>query len=221
VVDLFAALYLIVAIAALIALVLLFVGLRQIRRHRLVTGAGGCMLGVLVALFAALIGVIGLGFHTYQRLTAEQPVARISFIKLAPQYYQATLCRADGQRQVFDLRGDAWQLDARVIKWQGFATVLGFDTLYRLERISGRYDSIEQARTAPRSVASLSPHAGLNLWRFVRRHADWLPWIDAAYGSATYLPMGNNAAYRITISTTGLLARPANSAARRAVRHWP
>jgi hypothetical protein len=221
VIDLFAALYLIVALAALAALALFFVGLRQIKRRRVITGAGGCMLGVLVALFAALVGVIGLSFHAYQRLTAEQPVAKISFIKLGPQYYQAILRRADGQRQVFNLHGDAWQLDARVIKWQGFATVLGFDTLYRLERISGRYDSMEQARTAPRSVASLSPHPGLDLWRFIRRHADWLPWIDASYGSATYLPMGNGAAYRVTISTTGLLARPANPAARRAVAHWP
>jgi hypothetical protein len=58
------------------------------------------------------------------------------------------------------------------------------------------------------------------LWSVVHRHHTWLPWFDALYGSATYLPMADGALYDIRVSPTGLVARPLNQAARDAVGTW-
>jgi hypothetical protein len=44
--------------------------------------------------------------------------------------------------------------------------------------------------------------------------------VDAQYGSATYIPMADNATYYVTMSQTGLLARPANDEARTAIQGW-
>ena len=52
--------------------------------------------------------------------------------------------------------------------------MIGFDTAYRLERLSGRYTDVAAERTAPRTVYSLAPETGLDLWTLVRRHHRYL-----------------------------------------------
>jgi len=48
----------------------------------------------------------------------------------------------------------------------------------------------------------------------------YVPWADALYGSATFMPMADGAAYEVSVSQAGLLARPLNDAARAAVDAW-
>ncbi|MBP1699063.1 MAG: hypothetical protein H6Q41_4251 [Deltaproteobacteria bacterium] len=121
---------------------------------------------------------------------------------------------------ILDLRGDEWQMDARVLKWRGMAILVGFDTLYRLDRLSGRYRDITQERTGLRTVHNLSEEQGLDLWMIARRYAHWIPWVDAVYGSATYMPMVGGASYTVSVSSTGLLSRPSNDIARKAIGEW-
>jgi hypothetical protein len=111
-------------------------------------------------------------------------------------------------------------VDAHVLKWSALANWVGFDAAYRLDRISGRYTKVEDERSLPRTVYPLNPPDRLDIWELVRSNAGWLPWIDAVYGSATFLPMADGAVYEIKISESGLLARPVNDAARAAVGNW-
>ena len=48
----------------------------------------------------------------------------------------------------------------------------------------------------------------------------WIPWVDAFYGSATYMPMVHGASYSVFVSLTGLLARPNNDIALKAASEW-
>jgi hypothetical protein len=111
------------------------------------------------------------------------------------------------------LAGDEWQLDARVLKWKGWANLLGLDAQYRLERVSGRYRDIEQERTGERTVYGLSENPGVDLWVLSTQYPKWLPFVDAVYGSATYLPMADGARYEVKMTQSGLMARPVNEAA--------
>ena len=67
---------------------------------------------------------------------------------------------------------------------------------------------------------TLSEHAGIELWDLVSRFNSWLPWIDAVYGNAVYVPMAQNAKFAISVSNSGLVARPTNRAAEKAVKNW-
>jgi hypothetical protein len=107
-----------------------------------------------------------------------------------------------------------------VLKWRALANLFGFDTAYRLDRISGRYTSIDDERSLPRTVYALNQPDRVDLWELAHRHHSWVPWIDALYGSATFLPMADGALYEIKVSQSGLLARPLNQAARAAVGSW-
>jgi len=177
-------------------------------------GLGALFVLALVAL-AAAAGFLALGLRTYERLTYEQPVAELEFAARGPQQYEATLTRLPGgPREQFVLAGDEWQLDARVLKWRGYANVLGLDARYRLERVSGRYRDIEQERHSVRSVFALGESSPVDLWALAEQYPRWLPFVDAVYGSATYLPMAAGARYEVTLAPSGLIARPQNDAAR-------
>jgi hypothetical protein len=206
---------------AVVGVVLALLGFRRLWAGGFVVGSLEGLTGLLLLTLAALAAAVGLNLRTYDRLTHEIPVATVSFQALGDQRFSAVLVPAGGRTLVFDVYGDEWQLDARILKWRGIATVLGFDTIYRLDRFAGRYRSAAQERSGRRSVHSLSDEPGLDVWAWTHRYPRWLPWVDAVYGSATYMPMVAGATYRVTASPTGLIARPANEAARQAVRRWP
>ncbi len=209
-----------IAAAGLAGLILLIAAARRLRARRVLSGLTGGVSGVALLLGAALAAVITLGLQGYRRLTAEQAAAQLRFTALGPRDFDVLLTYPDGRRDPFELRGDEWQVDARVITWRPLATLMGFDTAYRLERISGRYARVEDERSLPRTVYALQGAGPVDLWELLRRCRDWLPWIDARYGSAAYLPMADGALYAISVSPSGLVARPLNQAARDAVSGW-
>lgn len=209
-----------VVLVGLLGLVLFFGGFKRLFHGRVGSGGLRILFGMVFLLGVAFVAAVALDLRTYLRLTYEVPVATLNFAAIGPQDFRATLTDAQGQMHSTELRGDDWQLDARVLKWKGLATVLGLDPVYRLDRLEGRYRSADQESHDYHSVVELSADAGLDFWTLMRRNSGWLPWADAAYGSATYLPMADGAQYAVFLSPTGLLARPSNKAAQEAMTHW-
>lgn len=206
---------------ALFGLLLLALACQRLYRARFLAATGSALMGFLLLSLAGLLFVISLNLHTYARLTHEEPVAQIVFEARGPQQYRATLAEVpSGEMQLFMLSGDEWQLDARVLKWEGWANLLGLDAQYRLERIGGRYRDIEQERNGQRTVYALSENPGLDLWLLSTQYPRWLPFVDAVYGSATYMPMADGARYEISITQSGLITRPMNPAAEAAAGSW-
>lgn len=207
---------------AVFGLLLLALACQRLFRGRILAAAGSAMGGSLLLCAAALLFVVALNLHTYARLTHEAPVAEIVFEARGPQRYRATLSRTTtgDDMQMFVLAGDEWQLDARVLKWKGWANLFGLDAQYRLERVSGRYRDLEQERKDERTVYSLSENPGLDVWMLSQQYSSWLPIVDAIYGSATYMPMADGARYQISITQSGLISRPLNEAAQNASGAW-
>jgi hypothetical protein len=208
-----------IIVFAFLGVILFILGIQRVWRRRVLTGSLEGLVGLLLLAIAALMAAISINLYTYDRLTHESTIAEVSFQEIGPQHFGAVVTLKN-KGEILDLRGDEWQIDARVLKWRGMAVLIGFDTLYRLDRLSGRYRDITQERTGPRTVHSLSEEKGLDLWMIVRRYAHWIPWVDAVYGSATYMPMVDGASYSVFISSTGLLARPSNDIARKAISEW-
>lgn len=184
-------------------------GLARVCRLRFANGGGHCLLGAVLVGGGAVVGTVGTNLHTYDRLTQERDVLDIRFVQEDRQLYTAIIEYADSPVvERYRLLGDEWQVDARMLKWQGPGTLAGLDSRYRLERLSGRYRDLEEEREAPRSVHALGGERGVDVWALIREHDRYIPWVDAVYGSATYLPMDDGAHYRVRVSQTGLLARP-------------
>ncbi|MDY6948079.1 MAG: cation/multidrug efflux pump [Pseudomonadota bacterium] len=211
----------VILIIAVFGLLLLILACQRLFRTRLLAAGGAALTGSLLLAVAALLFVVSLNLHTYARLTNERPVAEIVFEQRAQQTFNATLTQVpNGEIQMFVLAGDEWQLDARVLKWKGWANLFGLDAQYRLERVSGRYRNIDQERTAERTVYALAENPGLDLWQLTLDKPDRLPFVDAVYGNAAYMPMSDGARYEVSITQTGLIARPVNAAAQQAAGSW-
>lgn len=176
--------------------------------------------GLLLVALAIYLSFFAFNLYGYHQLMEEEPVATVSFREIDDQEFQATVSRtgSDDKRD-FRLRGDLWQLDARIIKWKGIFSLLGVHPGYQLDRIAGRYISLEAERSSERTVYSLHRKGvGFDLWESARN--GWNPLVDARYGSATYLPMADGAIFEVTLSSTGLVGRPLNDSAEEAMGTW-
>lgn len=205
---------------ALLTFYFLFKTMHCLRRRRVVR-AGGSSLGCLAS--AALTGIAGtllLSYVSYGRLTAEQLVSRIEFRRISPEEFQARLMIAGKDDRFFVLRGNEWQMDARIVTWKPPMTILGLEPIYQLDRLSGRYADIDRERHDARTVHSLAPQQPVDVWQVARRFPLLMPGVDAHYGTATYVPMVDGGTFEVSLSRDALIARPANEAARRAVGSW-
>lgn len=202
-------------LAGFIALVALLPlsGVRRCWRQRRRFAAAHRTLWALVLGFtAATLALFSASLQGYRRLLVEAPVATVSVRQLGAQQYAVRVDLADGSHQSAELRGDEWQLDARVIKWTPRAVTMGAEPLYRVERISGRYRDTAQAGTTAPSVVDLAGDGAVDLWNMKRRFPELLPFIDADFGSAAYLPLLDGARYEVKLAATGgLVARPADA----------
>jgi hypothetical protein len=165
------------------------------------------LVGFTVAALFSLLDIL-----TYKHLLSEVPIATISMYEKNLQHFDVTLMPTGEEAQRFDIHGDQWQLDARLLTWVGPIAAIGKKPLYRLDRISGRYISLEQARNAEQSVFGLEQSDTIDIWKILQT----LPsWIDANYGSAVYMPMQNGAVYSVHLTAKGMNVRPVNNVAKR------
>lgn len=212
---------LITALFLIAGLSLVLLALVRLRRRRLFAATRAATGGCLCLALAALAFSIALNLYTYHRLTWEQPVAQLHFEQLGPHRYRVYLNVSNAPARQYVLSGAQWQLDARVLKWQPWAALLGFNAVYRLDRLSGRHSRIQAERTLPDTAYDLSPSQGLDVWQAAHYLPDWLNPVDARFGSATYVPMVDGGRFSVTLSqSAGLIARAENAAARKAIARW-
>jgi hypothetical protein len=203
-----------------IALYFVFSMTRHARRRRPVRATRSLAGGVVSGAMGGASILLAFSYYGYGRLIDEQLVSRIEFSESAPGQYTARLM-IDGQTdRLLELRGDEWQMDARVVNWKPPATLLGLDPIYQLDRLSGRYSDIDDEMSEERTVHALSEELSLDVWRVARKFPMLMPGVDAYYGTATYLPMANGARFEVTLTRTALIARPVNEQAREAVGQW-
>ena len=208
-------------VGVLLAFPLELAAIRRLRRLQLGRGTLFLVSGAFVLALAAGAALLAANLYTYARLTHEQEAAHVSIRQLGDRHFVVSVQAKTVPPRHFDLRGDEWQIDARVLKWRPAATIAGFDTLYRLERISGRYGDVIQERTAKRTVYALAVgDEPVDLWDLAKRYHAYVPMVDALYGSGAYVPMAEGAEYAVTVSASGLVVRPGNDAARKAVGGW-
>ncbi len=159
--------------------------------------------------------------YSYDRLTYERPIANLTFKQLGEQQFQVEISYQDEKESAsYIINGDEWQIDARIIKWYGWAQILGLNAQYRLERIGGRYSDIEEELEKNRTAYTLTSIDDIDYWKLINRYKKWLPWVDAYYGSATYLPMLDNASYNLSLTQTGLIARPHDTKTEERLKLW-
>ncbi len=151
----------------------------------------------------------GVALRGYRLLGEEQQLVQIDARILSPQRWALTLRWPDGTTREVQVAGDDWRIEAVVLKWKQPALLAGLPPLYRLDRLSGRYDDVTQEAQAPRTVIDLGEAGRYDLLNLSRAYPQWLPGIDTLYGSGAFLPLVDQGHYTLSLMNTGaLVARP-------------
>src|SRR6266571_583176 len=196
----------------LLALVLLFIAASAWRNRRRLSSSVGFLAAVLCLTIGVLLAAITVGIRGYRSFTQEALAATVKTEPLGPHHFRATVTLADNSLHMFDLAGDAVYIDAHVLKWRPIGTLLGLETVYELDRIAGRYQALTDEQTQERTVFSLAANKPFDAFDLARRYWILRPFVDAEYGSATFVSSTGTparaATYEVRVSTTGLLVRP-------------
>ena len=197
------------AIFLLFTLVQLVLLRRHLHAGRRLAASWRALLCVICLALTLLLGGSGYALRGYRLLSGEAPVVDIDAHILSPQRWALTLTWPDGSTRQVELAGDDWRIEAVVLKWKLPALLAGLPPLYRLDRLSGRYDDPAQEMHAPRTVISFDQAGAFDLFNLKRHYPQWLPEVDTVYGSGAYLPLVDQGHYRISLMRTGaLVARP-------------
>ena len=105
------------------------------------------LIGLAVAAIGLAATIVSVGMRGYQALTREEVAAHITVKPSGPQRFDAQVRFPDGRSTGYVIAGDELYVDAHILKWKPIANVIGLHTAYELDRIAGRYRSVEQERT--------------------------------------------------------------------------
>lgn len=213
------------AFIGLIGVMLTIGGLGRLLRLRVITGSLRFLFGGVTLGAAAVVALIGLNLQTYARLTHERAAAEVTLTRTGEQAFTASLRKANaegvyGPAESYAVTGDAFRLEARILKWKPWANITGVDSLYRLERIQGRFDTVEQENISQPKAFDIGDSTGIDLFELARTRGSSLNAVDAYYGDGVFVPMADGAVYEVSISQSGLIPRPKNAIAEEAVRAW-
>ena len=199
--------FLILAIVLLVLLWFFVRSVKLIKKKRLWASCRNSTYFLVTLLLLISVSLVGTNLLTYHRLTHESPVAYLYVEQLEQQHYRVDFLHLQNCKKTsYIIQGDEWQVDARIIKWHGWANLLGLDASFQLDRISGRYHNIEQQRIQLPSVFTLETKRDYDLWALKKKY-QWLPWLDAKYGQSVFLAMKNAQSYQVYMSQSGLIAR--------------
>ena len=172
-------------------------------------------------LVALVFSIVGIDLATYQQLTKKDSIYRISIYEVSPNKFDFHL-QSNGDDQVFQLEGDQWQIDFRLIRFTAASTLAGLSNLYQPSRLSNRYEFIEDQRSKSKQYYSLRDPVvnGLDLWKFIKKYSAYFPGVDSAFGSSVYAPLKHNAEYEILIGYAGIVVKALNEEGQSAIQQW-
>ena len=141
----------------------------------------------LLFVAGAVLLLVGSNLYTFHRLTDESPIAELRFRKTGSQEYEATIAYGDFcHPEKHLLYGDQWRMDAQFLKWRSWANLLGFDSMYRVERLTGRYLDVPDENTRHHLSHELYPEEQLDLLSMLDRYNGRISPVDTLYGSSVY-----------------------------------
>ena len=199
----------------LLAVAFLWVAVSSLRKRRVGRSLVTLLTGLLALAMAGLAGAVTIGVKGFRALTREELAAQVRTEPIGPQRFRATVVLHDSQSGQFEISGDAFYIDAHILKWKPIVNLLGLHTGYELDRVGGRYNAVADEQGKAHTIFPLRPERAVDVFGFVRRHPRLLaPLVDAQYGSGTFVGAEHPGRFDVLVSTSGLLIRPATDSTR-------
>ena len=93
--------------------------------------------GLFLLALAVFVVLAAINLSDFDGLLEEKPIASISFDKLGEQHYRANVnYYIDKEPATYEIYGDQWQIDARIVRWTGVIAAVGAQNIMRLQLIA-------------------------------------------------------------------------------------
>lgn len=174
--------------------------------------------GFLLVGIAAYSSLLAASLFHYQAAPVDKPLATISFAADGNQKWRVMVAEANGDRRDYVLLGDIWQLDVRLLHYSGLGSLLGGGTSFELERLSGRYLSVEDEAAKDHTDFQMlsEPLFGFDLWQCATDHGSLI--VTPTRSNVALVPAADGAIFEVRLGNTGLELAPANSAGEDALK---
>ena len=163
----------------------------------------------------AAVGVLLLGgllltgwfaLRSFEVFSSRDVIAEVRCTPIGPSEYELSFVPIHRGRpqpaQTYRLSGNQWMLSGGIVTWHPWLTWLGLPSYHKPTRLSGRFQRAADERRHAPSLVELN--GGLDpVWDWCYRHQRWLPFVEAAYGSAAYADADPTVRYRVMVSPSG------------------
>ncbi len=195
---------------SLLAILLLWLALKLlISRGWFLAWLKGC-LGVGLVLSSILLVVVTLDLFSYGQVENKRPLATVSIAEKGNQLYALELIDADGAVRNLEMAGDQWQLDVRVLSIGSFSS-------FKLDKISGRYLSLEQNDKDIQTRHALWANSVGGFWLLIDGLVKKLPFAAESLEKVAYVPMTDGAIYQVYLEDSELSVVATNAQAKLAM----
>lgn len=167
--------------------------------------------GFLLVFLSIASSYVGFGLFSYEKALGAPVLATLVFSKSAPQEFEVELASSGGSREKFEMLGDQWQLDVRLLK-----SSLTASPAYMLHKLAGRYLSLEEEKNRLRSEHDLALQKTVDIWTWLNVMAvNDLMQTDIL--SAEFMPMSDGAIYQVVLENKELKVIAVNGQAKLAM----
>ena len=198
-----------VAIPALFALLFVVLAWRAFDWDRRAWGVLHSLFALVSVGVAGIVLLVGYSLSSYELLSGEELAADVQLRKQEGGGYTAMVTYPSKRFQVFDLTGDQWRVEARLIRWEGKPKLPGLEAFYRLERLT-----VRSSKAAPDGQAKEMPLPSpdrFDLWKHLEELK--FPGLTAVSLDGKFLPVADNANFGVSIAPGTIVARPKNAEA--------
>ena len=184
---------------------------------------------LVLLLVAASAGFTAIWLNTYKAFTKEELVEEISVtekddgndgsgfeVKLKqvnkPEAFSGIFKKNADEKdrfadeETYTLNGDQFELGGEVVKFNNWATFLGFDTVYKLSRLESDYADAGEAKVKDRSVVELNGGTD-SYWKSLEKNQGRMKFlVNTVYGSyAGKFVQSGSTTYGLYITEDGFI----------------
>ena len=151
--------------------------------------------------------------RSYHAFTQKEMVAIVECVPLANNEFDFGLTVIPVVRQEhremtsYPIKGDQWAIGGDILKWKDVVNFLGLHTMYRLDRVEGRYKFADDAQTKPVSAYALGKEERGRYWSLLYKFGHKLPFVTAVYGNTVYMDPVFGEKFEIYVTTSGFMAQ--------------
>ena len=150
--------------------------------------------------FGLAFASIALFLYTFSKFSHEEKIGYV-FAEAHNDTIGVTFINEKtGQSHIFRLTGDQWMIEGHILRWSTSLRWLGAESYFCITRFTGR--DIEYKNRS--SVYQIAPEN--KLWRFLLKHGEKIPFVDATYGIGAFQYPSREPFY-LYINDTGFIIK--------------